>query len=665
MTGLFWEPKKKTYSKKKKVHVMPAINSDWKPCKPSKWPRLSDAKVIAIDTETYDPNLLTHGPGYARGDGHIVGFSVSVDKKHSWYFPLRHTVFKQDNVSFSKVKLWLKDNLCNSTALKMGANIQYDIGWFREEGIRIPGPYLDVQHVEALINEHRRVYSLDSLAKRYLKQGKVSEALYQWLAEYYGGVADGKQRKNIYKAPPALVGPYAEADAWEPLLIWKKQKKIIRQQGLEKVLALESRLIPLLIDMRFRGVKVNIRKAEEVSDQLIKREKKLQKKLNKIAGCEVNVGASATIKRAFDNNNLRYHYTEKGNPSFTKIFLQQHPSEVAKLIVEIRNVSKLRSTFIEGAILNKNKNGRIYSEFVQMKGDRGGAITGRFSSRNPNLQNQPSRDPIYGPMIRGLFEPDDGFSHWLRADASQIEYRFLAHFAVGKSASMIRDRYNADANTDFHTATKELIEQVTGIQLERKPTKSINFGLCYGMGKRKLTNSLGLSKQKGKELFEAYHKGVPFVKDTFNYYVEQAQKQGYVQTILGRRARFLKWEGKKFSDEDKKFYNNYHEAVKYEGMDVQRAFTHKSLNSVLQGSAADFMKLSMLKCYEEGVFDALGGVPHLTVHDEIDISCNIDSDYSVVQEMKHVMEHCMKLRVPLFMELESGKNWGSCKKLEV
>ena len=667
MQGLFWEPKSKRVKRKfGAVRVMPRIRSKWKPINPSDWPRLKDAKKIAIDTETYDPNLLTHGPGYARHSGHIVGFSVSVGGNSHWYFPMRHTIESNLNYSPEKALAWAKDNLeyyTNNKRTVIGANLQYDLGWFREEGVNVGGKYLDVLLVEALINEHRLRYTLDSIAERYLGSGKVSNKLYQWLSDYYGGAVNDKQRKNIYRAPVSYVGPYAEGDAAQPFQIWKKQKRIIREQHLETVLDLECRLIPVLLDMRFQGVRVDLKQAELVREQLIEREEVAQKQLNNIAGMDVAVNASKSIEKAFKKHNMKYQLTDKGNPSFTKLFLSNHPSEIAKLIVEIRRVSKLRKTFIEGAILDKNVDGRVYCQFIQLKSEFGGSGPGRFSSKNPNLQNIPSRDKVFAPLIRGCFIPERGYTHWFKSDASQVEYRFLAHFAVGKGAKEIRERYRNDPTTDYHDSTKDLIHKQTGILLERKPTKGINFGIVFGMGVAKLIATLGLDKKAGMELMKAYHSGVPFVKETFDYFSNMAKERGYITTILGRRSRFLHWEEARG---DGTTYPSYGEAIKMLGGNVQRAGTHKALNNVVQGSGTgDFIKAVLVKTYEAGIYDALGTLPSVTVHDEVNFSCNFKSkkQRKILKEFKYIAEHAIKAKVPLLMGTELGDNWGSVKEI--
>ena len=647
--GLFWQDKEP--KKGDPIRDMPKIKSKWRALSPDRWPNLQNEKIIGLDVETYDPNLTTHGPGWARHDGHLVGISVATSRNNSWYFPMRHTIKPKQNLNPDKVLEWAADNL-SGLSTKVGANIGYDVGWLREEGVYVGGKFIDIQHNEKLIDENKFNYSLEALAQQYLGVGKESHKLYKWLARFYGGKIDGKQRANIYRAPPSLVGPYAEGDAWEPLKIWKKQQVTIKIEGLERVLDIEQRLIPMLIDMRFRGVRVNLDYAEQMRERLIKMEAKIQYQLDKIAGKHVRFNAPASIVGGFENLGIPYEFTEEGNPSFAKAFLKSCPHEIAKLILKIREVNKLRSTFIEGALLEKHVNGRVYCQFNQF----GAKQTGRFSSSNPNLQQVPSRTEL-GREIRRCFIPDFGFSDWYRKDYSQIEYRHLAHHAVGKGSNNIRKMYRKNPKTDYHKAATKLIYIITRILLERKPTKTINFGIVYGMGKPKLCASLGLSKDAGDQLFEAYHEGMPFAATTFDYFMNMAAQQGYVTTALGRRGRFPMWEEAHARDGD--LYRSRRQAITATGStNVQRAMTHKALNKVLQGGAADHMKKAMVETYEAGVYDAIGGVPSLTVHDELDGSTNYDDCEEAHLEMKHIMETCLPLKVPVIVDTEIGSNWA-------
>lgn len=654
--GLFWNDE----DLKKKggpIRSMPKIKSKWKPTPPSEWPNFKHAKRIALDTETYDPNLRTQGAGYARGDGHIVGVSAAVDRKNSIYLPMRHEVQSELNQDPDRVLMWCKDNL-SGRQVKIGANIQYDIGWLRAEGVEIPGPYIDVLHAEALIDENQFKFDLESAAQKYLGVGKKSKKLYKWLARYYGGKIDDKQRANMYRAPPALVGPYAEADAWEPFEIWKVQKKILKQENLMGVFDIEERLIPMLLDMKFRGVQIDVPYTENLRDELREKELNVRSKLRDVAGVAVDVYSSRSIEKAFKREGLSYPKTAKGNPSFTKMFLNAHEHPMAQLIVKVRELDKLRVTFVENALLNNHIKGRVFCDFRQLKGSTGGTESGRLSSANPNLQQIPVRSEM-GRRVRRCFIPDSGFTHWYRGDSNQVEYRFLAHYAVGPGSDKMRKLYKKDPNTDYHLATTTLIDAITNILLDRKHTKNINFGLTYGMGQGKLKRQLGVDSRVGDQLFAAYHEGVPFVKSTFEHYMNIAATVGYITTVLGRRSRFETYE-QAWGEEMVKGYTR---ALRRWGPgQFQRAMTHKALNRLLQGSAADHLKKGMVDTYESGVYDEMG-VPSLNVHDELDGSCIPSEHTEALLELKRIMENCLKLRIPLIFDFEIGKNWGELEAI--
>lgn len=636
---------------------MPDIpETGWRP--PTEYPNLAAARCLAIDTETKDPNLLTKGPGWGRHDGHIVGVSVATDDGHSWYFPMRHEVCPEDNLDPIHTLAWLRDALGNARQPKVGANLLYDVGWLQEEGVHVRGDLVDVQFAEALLDERASV-GLDLLGQKYLGLGKESSYLYQWCADYYGGQPNDRQRANIFRSPPSLVGPYAQSDVTIPLAVARKQYPLLDQQNLLQLFSMENRLIPLLVAMRMRGVAVDLAKAEKLGDDLSVVIERKQAELNALAGQDVNVNAPASLAAAFDAMGLAYPRTPKGNPSFVKEWLEAQTHPVARLIVDIRKCIKLGGTFVKSYLLEKNVDSRVHCQFHPLRGDKKGTRSGRFSSSDPNLQNIPARDEELAPLIRGLFVPDYGHRGWRRYDYSQIEYRFLAHYAVGKGSEDIRQRYLRDPNTDYHEATITLIHELTRVILGRKPAKNINFGLIYGMGKPKLVKSLGLSKAEGKELFDAYHVGVPFAKATADATAAEAAELGFITTILGRRSRFDLWEPKGRRNDGKPALPL--DRAIHEYGDIKRAFTHKALNRRLQGSSADMMKVSMLQCWEDGVFDATG-VPLLTVHDELDFSDpgTPESDAGFA-EVKRIMECCMPLRVPVVADEEFGPDWGHVK----
>ena len=311
------------------------------------------------------------------------------------------------------------------------------------------------------------------------------------------------------------------------------------------------------------------------------------------------------------------------------------------MVRKARECDKINGTFIEGYILDSHINGRIHGEFHPLKradaeGNRG-TVSGRFSSTHPNLQNIPGRTEL-GRQIRELFIPEEGWNWW-SSDYSQIEYRLLVHFAVVtkcQDANIAQQMYIEDPKTDFH----QMVAELTG--LDRKPAKNLNFGLVYGMGKAKLARTLGVSDIAAAEIMDTYHGRAPFIKELFNKAMNKAQKTGFVKTLLNRRARFNEWEPK--------FY----------GEGKQRARTHKALNCVLQGSAADLMKLAMVQIWEAGLFTDDGPIHcHLTVHDELDGSVeNSERGKKALDEVNHIMENAVRLKVPVLCESGTGKNWG-------
>lgn len=663
--GMFWEDVPAPKGSRNIARVMPPIpDTGWEP--PKKFPDLSRAKVISIDCETYDPELIKHGPGWARGKGHLVGVAVGADGGGRWYFPMRHTVEEHHNMDPEKVLEWLRDTLSNPAQPKVGANLIYDIGWLQEEGVFVRGELVDVQYAEALLDESAEV-ALETLGQRYLSEGKESNDLYEWCSLYYGGKPNGRQRANIYRSPPRLVGYYAESDADLPLRVIKEQYPLLVKEGLLDLFRMECALIPLLVKMRFAGTTVDIGKAEELREQLLKRSEDAKKLLNDKVGFRVDINSSASLARAFDKQGLSYGRTAKGNPSFTKQFLEALDHPIGEVIREIRKCEKLRGTFVESYILDSHVNGKVYGQFHPLRGDEGGTRSGRFSASTPNLQNIPSRDDELAPLIRGMFIPDDDHLYWRKYDYSQIEYRFLIHYAVGPGADEARQLFISNPNIDYHEMALDLVAPEAGWDVDtperrnywRRPIKNINFGLIYGMGVDKLSADLGLTRSQGRQLFAAYHKGVPFAKATMDATAKEALHTGTISTILNRKSRFDMWEPLQWDSNTRPM--PYDKAILHYGQ-IRRAFTHKALNRRLQGSAADLMKKAMLKCWQDGIFDETG-VPRLTVHDELDFSDPGGKD-EAFKEMQRIMETAIPLKIPVKADGEIGPDWGNVSPIE-
>lgn len=626
--GIWWEDypvERKANSAQSFVRRVEVPHTGWEP--PKEFPNLSGVKILGLDTETKDPEFDERGPGSVRGAAHAVGISVSTDSK-AWYFPIRHEYEAQKHLNLDpdKVLTWLSDQLRHTTFPVVGANLLYDLEVLRAEKVDVgKHKWLDVQYAEPLLDEAAHSYALDTLARKHLKQGKVTPTLYEWCANSFGGNADGKQRKNIWRAPPTLVGPYAEGDALLPVDILDIQRNRLREENLDALFDLECRLIPLLLDMRFRGVRIDEDKARQMSQWLREKAAEAQARIP-----QVDVWSNDSVAKAFDQAGLEYSRTEAGNPSFTKVFLESiaHLHPLAAAVLDVRLYEKAANPFVESYLLGNLTNGRVHCQFHPLRSDSYGTVSGRFSSSNPNLQNIPSRHKVIGPMLRSLFIPERG-CRWKRADYSQVEFRLLAHHAIGEGAEELRERYRTDPNTDFHQLTIDMVNTITGILLDRTPAKNINFGNVYGMGKEKCIRSLGVSAELGIRFYDAYHEALPCVRKTSRSAQRLGARRGYIKTVLGRRRRFPNEEA-----------------------------AHTALNNCLQGSSADIIKKAMVTCYEMGLFEATG-IPHLTVHDELDWSDDESSEAAeAFEEVKHVMETCVPLRVPLRVDFSEGKNWA-------
>ena len=603
--------------------------TEWVP--PERLPDLSQHAEIAIDLETRDPNLLTMGSGAVRRDGEIVGIAVAVEG-WSGYFPIAHE--GGGNMDRGLVLDWFEE-LLNNTATKIFHNAMYDVSWIRSLGFHINGGIIDTMIAASLIDENRYSYTLDSVGKDYIGMRK-NEKLLQDAAKDFGV----NPKAEMWRLPAPFVGEYAEKDAEITLKLWHALQHEISKQDLWDVFNLETSLFPCLVDMKFQGVRVDVQKSMSVKAQLLETEKKLLQDINKIAGFDVEIWAAASIAKAFDGQKIPYDRTEKGAPSFTKNFLATHPAELPKLINEAREINKANTTFID-TILKHEHNGRIHAEINQIRSDQGGTVTGRFSYNSPNLQQIPARHKHLGPLIRSLFIPEEGHT-WGCFDYSQQEPRILVHFASLmrlEGTGTIVDEYRS-GSADFH----QMIADMAGI--ERKQAKTINLGIMYGMGKNKLMAELGLLKDAAEKLLKTYHQKAPFVKMLSEAVARRADDSGKIRTIGGRLCHFDMWEPHGFGI---KKPLPHAEALREHGPGIKRAFTYKALNKLIQGSAADMTKLSMLALYREGV------IPHIQIHDELDISI---SSPEKAQKIIDVMEQAVELQVPNKVDYEKGDSWG-------
>jgi DNA polymerase I-like protein with 3'-5' exonuclease and polymerase domains len=605
---------------------------------PENYPDLKGYKYIAIDLETKDPDLKSRGSGAIIGNGNIVGIAVAVDG-WSGYYPIAHE--GGGNLEKAKVMDWIK-SVCAADNVKIFHNAMYDVCWLRAAGVQINGHIIDTMVMTSLTDENRLSYTLNSISYEKLGEVKDEKALIE-AAQSWG--IDPKS--EMYKLPAMYVGNYAEKDAQLTLELFKVLSREVQKQNLKEIFDIETQLFPCLTDMKFKGVRVDVEKARLLKQQLTNQEQEILLKVKRETGIEPQIWAARSIATVFDKLGLHYERTEKSlAPSFTKNFLQEHKHPIVQMIAKAREINKAHTTFID-TILKFTHKGRIHADINPIRSDQGGTVTGRFSYANPNLQQIPARNKELGPMIRSLFLPEVDHK-WGCFDYSQQEPRLVVHYAAttepicfDESVTKIVEEFKNNS-VDFH----KTVADMAGIS--RDQAKTINLGLFYGMGKAKLQAELGLNtKEEAEVLFNQYHNNVPFVKELMNKTSQFAQTSGSIGTLLGRRCRFNKWEPMTFG---------MHTAMSFEEAErtygrgrIRRAMTYKALNKLIQGSAADMTKKAMLDLYKEGI------IPHIQIHDELDISVKDDNHAKKIVE---IMEGAVTLAIPNKVDYESGETWG-------
>ena len=645
---------------------------------------LNGIDTVAIDIETYDPNLKTKGSGAIRKDGFICGIAVATDNDLA-YFPLRHS---DTDISFERIdKIWqvLNDKIFqNENITKVFHNAMYDVCWIRAvTGMMIKGRIVDTMIAASVVDENRFKYSLDALSKDYLNEEKYKYDLQQKTLEWSGGTVKDPMT-NMHKLPASIVKEYAKQDVNLTYKLWKLFDKKIdevlytkddgEQKTCRQIFELETKLFLCLVDMKFKGVRIDRSKAILFGRHLKKRRDQIIKAIESITTIKVDIWAAASIKKLLDHLCIKdYKVTPKSKmPQLPKDYLRKHNNKCLRMIAKAREYDKAVNTFIDG-LLEYVHEGRIHADINQIRSDTGGTVTGRFSMSNPNLQQIPSKGYIGGKM-RELFIPEEGCK-WGSFDYSQQEPRIVVHYAIklglGGTESL-KDEFDRD-DADFHQIVADMAN------ISRKQAKTINLGLFYGMGRIKLQRELGLDQRQAKELFNEYHSRVPFVRQLSQELITFAKENKLLFTLHDRFCRFDRWEttNKEWNPETNRFnevplYTKEQamEAFKAEMLDKYKenkidpnymdyferyytpAFTYKALNRLIQGSAADMTKKAMVDLHEKGI------IPHIQIHDELCISINGGYMANIIQ---NVMEQAIPLEVKNKVDYESGPNWGTIK----
>ena len=583
---------------------------------------LSRFDRVGIDTET---------TGLSFKD-RPVGLSIATPDGQKAYYAWGHESGGNTH-DIRDVRDWLERvQRDNPQLVFVMHNAPFDMRMLAYVGIKITNRVEDTNIVAALLNELEPSFSLNALGNKYVGQGKSEDALNEWCATHYGGPATRKaQAKNYWRAHVSVVAPYAEDDAALTLALYDTLYPNIVRDDLTKIYDIETALLPILLKMHLVGVRVDTEKARRQKVEFAQRYETAHKTWVDTYG-DVNANSTQQLAQLFSRLKLPFETTEAGNPSIDKDFLKTVTHPVAKQIIELRTLKHYAGTFIDNYILdNVDDEGVIHGEFHALRNDRYGTISGRFSSGGAlNLQNVPARDGELAPLIRGLFVPYYEDQRWVKFDYSQIEYRYLAHYAGGQ----LREAYRRDPTQDFH----EMVAAMVGI--ERTPAKTINFGIVYGMGAKKLAASLNRPLDEAQAILELYHGRLPEVRTIYERANRRANTRGWIRT-WGQRLR------------------RYAPDPMRPGSHLK---AHTGLNGLLQGSAADLIKYAMVRIGP--LLDWSDSLLHLTVHDELDLSITPgDAGVRKVKEITEAMED-WDLTVPVRADCEVGDDWGHLTEVD-
>jgi DNA polymerase I-like protein with 3'-5' exonuclease and polymerase domains len=604
------------------------------------FPDETQIKQVAIDLETYDPEIKNLGGGWATGKGYVVGVAISIEG-FDGYFPVRHA--RGGNFPEEEVKNWLR-KLFKHDPIVICHNASYDIGWLRRWGVECNvSKIYDTLIAAPLVDENRFSYSLDNLAKDYLNERKQGNILVDFGKEH-----GFKAIENMHMVPVEYVGVYAEQDTRLTLKLWEFLRVEIQKQGLTDVFNLETDLLRLLIEMRWKGVRVDLDKAEKTKKFFKAEEEKIYTKITKETGIKIDesdIYTAASLQKVFDQLGEKYERTQINNQAkISNEAMRESKNPLIQSLSVAREYNKAHTTFID-SILKHQVDGRIHAEINQLKGEYGGTVTGRLSMNNPNLQQVPARNEAIGPKIRSLFLPEEGHK-WASLDYSQQEPRLLVHYAKkhGLEGADTLIKFFHEGK-DFHQVTADM----AGIS--RKEAKTIGLGLMYGMGIAKLAASLDISPEQARALKDKYNDNVHFLNNIIIKATRYTEQNGYITTLLGRRCRFELYENKDFSDKRMMSKEN---ALKTWGWnEIKRAGTYRALNRLIQGSAADQTKKAMVNLWKD-----VGVIPMIQIHDELNVSV---ANETQVKEIKEIMESAVELHVPVKCDAEIGDNWGEIK----
>ena len=575
--------------------------------------QLLQEKSFAFDTETEGLDPLTAG---------LVGMSFAIREQEAWYVPV-----SANREEATDIVLRLAPALQHPEIEKVGQNIKFDILALRKYGVRVKGPLFDTMLAHYLLNPELR-HGMDYLAETYLKYKTVP------IEDLIG--PKGKKQASMRTVPIEQIKEYAAEDADVTLRLKHYFAPLLKQEGLESLFfEMEMPLIYVLAEMEATGVKLDTNALKQSSEVLSQQLSVLEDSIYDLAGQSFNINSTKQVGEIlFDKLKLdeKAKKTKTGGYSTSEEVLEKirgkHP--IVDKLLEYRGIKKLLSTYIDALpALIHPETGKIHTSFNQAV-----TATGRLSSTNPNLQNIPVRDEL-GREIRKAFIADDDDCIFFSADYSQIELRLMAHLS--------NDPHMVEAfcsGADIHAATAAKIygipvEEVTSDM--RRKAKTANFGIIYGISVFGLAERLSIPRAESKELIDGYFQTYPRIKEYMEESIRVAKEKGYVETLF-KRKRFLP-------------DINSHNAI------VRGYAERNAINAPIQGSAADIIKLAMIRIHQQFEAEHLKSRMILQVHDELNFNVRKEEFDRVKEIVLDCMEHVLQLRVPLIADCGEGKNW--------
>jgi DNA polymerase I-like protein with 3'-5' exonuclease and polymerase domains len=484
--------------------------------------------------------------------------------------------------------------------------------------------------------------------------GKDETLLREAVAAF--GLRDAKN--DLWRLPAKFVAPYAEQDARATLGLFRRLWEICEKEQTQNAYRVECDLLPMIYNMRKRGIRVDTQKAEQAVIHFANERDNVLSEISRNLGKSTSmddIRSPQWLVAAFTAEGLHIPRTEKGNPSFEASWMSASEHWLPKLITRAKKYEDASSKFFQNYILDFQKNGRVHPNINQFRSEGGGTRSHRFSYSAPPLQQAPSRSGEFASVFRGSFLPEEG-EIWAACDYAQQEFRGIVHYAElikATKASEAGDAYRSDPKTDFHT----LVAELTG--LPRKRAKDCNFAIAFSAGKQQLANMSGMTLEEATRVLDQYNSQMPFIKELSAACSQKVERDGFIRLIDGALCHFPFWECAEFGvrgvpvSREEAIANTKKPGHAWYGKRLRRAYTHKSLNRLIQGSAARQTKKAMLDCYRAGI------LPLISVHDELGFSVKTRAE---AEQASQIMRDAIPLTIPVLTDLEYGVSWGDSMK---